>query len=131
MQAVSPSVIVMPARPSRRRMVTFGLTCTEEARLAAHDELLSLRTLVLRGREVAFTRAFLVWRREGQTLTWSGNVRGGDFGSLIADGEEVGLSATTLDGRGVEGRATLRLDGPDGPLALLGSGPLLVAGREL
>jgi hypothetical protein len=99
--------------------------------LAAHDELLSLRTLVLRGREVDFTQAFLVWRREGQTLTWSGSVRGSDFGSLIADAEELSLSATTLDRRGVEGRTTMRLDEPDGPLALLGSGPLLVAGREL
>jgi hypothetical protein len=99
--------------------------------LAAHDELLSLRTLVLQGRKVTFTRAFLVWRREGQRLTWSGSVRGGDFGSLVVE-SEVSLSATSLDGRSVEGRATaLRLEGLDAPLALVGNGPLLVAGRKL
>ena len=96
-----------------------------------HEELISLKRLTLQGRKVAFTQAFLAWQRDGQQLTWSGSVRGGDLGSLFADGEEVGLSATTLDGRGVEGRATMRLDGPDGPLALVGSGPLIVAGREL
>jgi hypothetical protein len=100
--------------------------------LAAHDELLSLRTLALQGREVTFTRAFLAWRREGQALTWSGSVRDGDFGSLVVDSEEVSLRGTTLDGRSVEGRAmALRLDGLDAPLALVGSGPLRVAGRRL
>jgi hypothetical protein len=99
--------------------------------LATHDELLSLRTLFLQGREVDFTQAFLVWRREGQLFSWSGSVRGDDFGSLVADREEVTLTGTTLDGRSVEGRATAqRLDGPDAPLVLVGDGPLLVAGRK-
>jgi hypothetical protein len=56
--------------------------------LATHDELLSLRTLVLQGREVDFTQAFLVWRREGQMFSWSGSVRGHDFVGLVADREE-------------------------------------------
>ena len=99
--------------------------------MATHDELLSLRTLVLQGREVDFTQAFLVWRREGQMFSWSGSVRGDDFVSLVADREEVSLTGITLDGRSVEGRAILHLDGPDGPLTLVGSGPLLVAGRKL
>ena len=100
--------------------------------MATHDELLSLRTLVLQGREVDFTQAFLVWRREGQMFSWSGSVRGDDFVSLVADREEVSLTGMTLDGRSVEGRAAAqRLDGPDAPLSLVGDGPLLVAGRKL
>lgn len=100
--------------------------------MADHDELLSLRTLLLQDRAVAFTRAFLVWRREGQTLTWSGSVRGSDFGASITDGEEISLSATSLDGRTVEGRAmALHCDDSHASLALVGCGPLLVAGRNL
>ena len=100
--------------------------------MATHDEVLSLRTLVLQDRNVTFEHAFLVWRREGQTLTWSGSVRGGDFDGVVVDADEISLSATSLDGRSVEGCAlVLRRDGPDAPLVLVGSGPLLVAGRKL
>lgn len=59
-------------------------------------------------------------------------MRGSDIGSSITDGGEISLSATSLDGRTVEGRVVaLRRDGPDAPLVLVGCGPLLVAGRKL
>lgn len=100
--------------------------------MAAHDELLSLRTLVLRGREVAFTQAFLVWQRDGQQLTWSGSARGAALEGIVADGQEVSLTAASLDGRTVSGRVVvMQPEGLAGLLAFAGSGPLVVEGREL
>ena len=97
-----------------------------------HEELISLKRLALQGREVAFTQAFLAWQRDGRQFTWSGTVRGGAAEELAADGEEVSLDATSLDGRAVAGRVVvMRPEGLEGLLAFAGSEPLLVEGREL
>lgn len=97
-----------------------------------HEELISLKRLTLQGRKVTFTQAFLAWQRDGQQLTWSGSVRGGALEGIVADGEEVSLTATSLDGRTVAGRmVVLRPEGLDGLLAFVGVGPLIVEGREL
>ena len=34
-----------------------------------HEELISLKQLVLQEREVRFTQAFLAWQRDGQLFT--------------------------------------------------------------
>lgn len=97
-----------------------------------HDQLLSLRRLFLQGRRVAFTRAFLSWRREGFDTSWTGIVRGGPFDELSFAEGDVALSGETLDGRTFAGRAVvLRPDGFLTTLEIEGSGPLLVEGREL
>jgi len=97
-----------------------------------HDQLLSLRRLFLQGRRVAFTRAFLSWRRQGLISSWTGTVRGGPFDELSFAEDDVALSGETLDGRTFEGRAVVRR--PPGYLTTLeieGSGPLLVEDREI
>lgn len=97
-----------------------------------HEELISLKQLVLQEREVRFTQAFLAWQRDGQLFTWSGSVRGAAFEGILADAEEMSLAATSLDGRTVSGRVVvLRPEVLDGLLAFVGVGPLIVAGREL
>jgi hypothetical protein len=97
-----------------------------------HEELISLRRLALQRREVPFTQAFLAWQRDGQQLTWSGTVRGAALEGIVADGQEVSLSATSLDGRAVAGSVVvMRPEGLEALLAFAGSGPLLVEGREL
>ena len=97
-----------------------------------HEELISLKRLTLQGRKVAFTQAFLAWQRNGQQFTWSGSVRGAQVSGLVESGQEVALSAFSLDGRTVEGRVVVLLpEGLEGVLAFAGVGPLVVAGRAL
>ena len=97
-----------------------------------HEELISLKRLTLQGRKVAFTQAVLAWQRDGQEFTWSGSVRGAALEGIVADGQEVSLSATSLDGRTVSGRVVvMQPEGLAGLLAFAGSGALIVAGREL
>lgn len=69
-----------------------------------HDRLLSLRRLFLQGHSVAFTQAFLSWRRQGLVSPWRGTVRGGPFDELSFDNDDVALNGETLDGRTVEAR---------------------------
>ena len=97
-----------------------------------HEELISLKRLTLQGRKVAFTQAVLAWQRDGQQFTWSGSVRGAALEGIVADGQEVSLTATSLDGRTVSGRVVvMQPEGLAGLLAFAGVGPLIVAGREL
>lgn len=96
-----------------------------------HDELFSLRRLALQDCEATFTRATISWRRTGHRVTWSGTAIDVAVPVAIADGDEVTIVATTLDGREVEGRAVASTaTGPE-LLTFTGSGPLFVAGREL
>jgi hypothetical protein len=97
-----------------------------------YDHLLSLRRLCLRGHPLTFTQAFLSWRREGLSSSWTGTVRGGSFDELGFDEGEVALEGETLDGRTVAGSALiLRLESPSAALQIEGQGPLVVEGREL
>ena len=86
-----------------------------------HEELISLKRLALQGHEVPFRQAFLAWQREGHLLTWSGTVRGAALEGIVADGEEVSLAATSLDGRALAGRVVvMRPEGLDSLLGLRG-----------
>ena len=96
------------------------------------DHLLSLRRLCLQGRDIAFSQAFLSWRREGHAASWRGTVRGEGLEELGFDEDEVALEGETLDGRSVTGRArVLRLESSWAALQIEGLGPLVVQGRAL
>jgi len=53
-------------------MVAFSTEPRLETILSVHDRLLSLRCLCLQGRRVAFTQAFLTWRRQGLVAACTG-----------------------------------------------------------
>jgi hypothetical protein len=111
----------------------FPLASSPRLNLAAHDELLSERHLVLQASEIGFTQAAISWRRTDRGVTWSGTVRDATNAvGLPSDGVEISLSATTLDGRTVEGRAIVGLNDDAEPLvAFTGVGPLFLEGRRL
>jgi hypothetical protein len=81
---------------------------------------------------VTFTRATISWRRTAQGVTWSGTAAGTEqHDAPVVDGDEVRLLATTIDGRSVEGRAVISPATDADLLAFVGTGSLLVEGREL
>jgi len=91
---------------------------------------LNLKTLVLDGRAVSFTSAWLDHRRDGFMTSWSGRVTGADAIGLM-DVPEHELKAETTNGRQIEGRAIVpSMNRLAETFELQGTGALLVDGQE-